>query len=83
MIAGQELFITCPTCSGHFTPHNRLQKYCDTNCRNKANYKKHKRINRAELIAWIENNRHEAICGALRENVVNMGKLLEFINKDL
>jgi hypothetical protein len=36
---------------------------------------------REEIIEWIEKNRHEVIYGALRENVVNMEKLLEFINK--
>ncbi len=73
--------MNCPICTKEFTPHNRLQKYCDSNCRNKANYKKHKRISRGELIEWIENNRHEAIYGALRENVVNMEKLLKFLGE--
>lgn len=72
---------TCPNCNKDFKPHNRLQKYCDTNCRNKANYKKHKRISRGELIEWIKKNRHEAIYGVHRENVVNMDTLLEFLGE--
>lgn len=82
MIAGQELFIVCQNCSGHFKPHNRLQKYCDSNCRNKANYKKHKRISRGELLMWIEENRE---IGQVFEGcwVVSVQELLEFLDEEI
>lgn len=72
---------TCPTCNKDFTPHNRLQKYCDSSCRNKANYKKHKRINRGELIAWIENNCRAVAYNNKLEAVVFRSELLKFINQ--
>lgn len=85
MIEEQELFITCPTCDKDFTPHNRLQKYCDSNCRNKANCKKHKRINRGELIAWIEANKIEIPRMSDFEKVTRYGiraeELLEFLGE--
>jgi hypothetical protein len=71
----------CPLCTKDFTPHNRLQKYCDTNCRNKANYKKHKRINRAELLEWIEmNTQFRSKCA--RDLVIDIYELLEFLGED-
>lgn len=73
----------CPSCSGSFVPHNRLQKYCDSNCRNKANYKKHKRISRAELIEWVEQRMRGIIYNSESRNLVRMfaDELLEFINQ--
>ncbi len=85
MIKPEEPLTTCPTCSGHFKPHNHLQKYCDSSCRNKANYKKHKRINRGELIAWIEANKIEIPRMSDFEKVTRYGiraeELLEFLGE--
>ena len=81
MIAGEELMLICPTCSGHFKPHNRLQKYCDSSCRNKANYKKHKRISRGELIEWIKENQGTGDCEHAGIDTVAVYALLEFLGE--
>lgn len=74
--------MNCPLCSKEFKPHNRLQKYCDSNCRNKANYKKHKRISRGELIEWIKANQTGMVTGhGWSDFFVDVEKLLEFLDK--